>query len=57
MKEQSSFRERAKFSRRILRTRRRILRSPMPNELPALLLETAFCICKAEKYSGNMCVR
>ena len=36
MKEQSSFRERAKFSRRILCSRERILRSPMPNEHPAL---------------------
>ena len=34
MKEQSTIRERAKFSRRILRSRRRILQSPMPNEHP-----------------------
>ena len=34
MKEKSSFRERAKFSRRILCSRRRIIRSPMPNEHP-----------------------
>ena len=34
MKEQSSFREQAKFSWRILRSRWRILRSPMPNEHP-----------------------
>ena len=32
MKERSSFRERAKFSRSILRSTQRILRSPMPNE-------------------------
>ena len=34
MKEQSSFRERAKFSRRMMRSRQRNLRSPMPNEHP-----------------------
>ena len=36
MKEQSSFRERAKFSWRILCSRWRILRSPLPNEHPDL---------------------
>ena len=34
MKEKSSSMEQAKFSRRILRNRRKILRSPMPNEHP-----------------------
>ena len=32
MKEQSSFRKRAKFSQRILRSGRRILQSPMPTK-------------------------
>ena len=35
MKEQSSFKEWAKFSQRILRSRWRILQSPMANEHPA----------------------
>ena len=34
MKEQRSFRERVEFSWRILRSSRRILQSPMPNEHP-----------------------
>ena len=34
MKDQCSFRERAEFSRRILRSSWRILQSPMPNEHP-----------------------
>ena len=37
MKEQSSLREQAKFSWRILRSRRRILRSPIPNEHPGII--------------------
>ena len=39
MKEQSSFRERAKFSQRILHSSWRILRSPMPNEHPGTVSE------------------
>ena len=35
MEGQSSLRKQAKFSRRILSSSRRILRSPMPNEKPA----------------------
>ena len=42
MKERSSFRERAKFSRRILHSSQRILRSPMPNEHPALYIYNTF---------------
>ena len=37
MKEQSSFRERAKFSWRILCSRRRILQSPIRNEHPGVI--------------------
>ena len=37
MKGQSSFRERAKFSQRILRSSLKILRSPMPIEHPDIL--------------------
>ena len=41
MKEQSSFREQVKYSRRIVRNRWTILRSPMPNEHPA---SVALCV-------------
>ena len=40
MKEQSSFREGAKFSRRILCSRQRIIRSPLPNEHPVFCFQS-----------------
>ena len=42
MKEQSSFRERAKFSWIIMRSRWRIPQSPMPNEHPVYIEFTVF---------------
>ena len=58
MKEQSSFRERAKFSRRILRSRQRSL---MPNEYPAgssppTLLLTGFVLNCLENSLAALCL-
>ena len=54
MKEQSSFRERAKFSRKILCSRWRIFQSSMPNEHPQCMEEdldihvtNTFSLCPA----------
>ena len=47
MEGQSSVRKQAKFSRRILCSSRRILRSPMPNEHPAFDRERTVTLSKS----------
>ena len=46
MKKQSSFREQAKFSQRILHSSWRILRSPMSNEHAAYFRIMGLCYCR-----------